>query len=158
MLDVCSLQILFNLKPMHDPIQLLYNLGSDFATAALVSSSRDLLTLTFLLPYQGPDNVSGVFALVDKTALRSTRKGRFDLTFAKVIDSENANEQRELSPQFAIMSETGELTDAILGDIGEKGKAQRHRVGLQTAVNGEAGKLLYSLVLSDQPEQRPEEG
>ncbi|UZJ52509.1 hypothetical protein CBS101457_001829 [Exobasidium rhododendri] len=154
---VTGLQILFTLKPMHDPIQLIYNLGSDFATAALVSSSRDLLTLTFLLPYQGADNVSGVFALVNKTALRSTRKGRFDLTFTKVIDTDNANEQRELSPEFAIMSETAELTDAILGDIGEKGSSQRHRVGLQSAVNSEAGKLLYSLVLSDQPQKRPEE-
>lgn len=143
---------------MHDPIQLLFNLVSDIATAALVSSSRDLLTLTFMLPYQGSENISGVFALVDKTVLRSTRHGRFDLTFAKVLDSENANEQRNLSTQFAIMSEVGELTDAILGDAGEKGNNQRHRVGLQSALNSEAGRLLYSLVLTDQPEKRPEEG
>lgn len=155
---VDGLQVEFTFVPYHDLIQLLYNFVNDIATAALVPSSLDVLTYTFLLPYQAPDNVSGVFALVDKTVLRSTRKGRFDLTFAKVIDSENANEQRNLSSQFAIMSEVGDLTDAILGDIGEKGNNQRHRVGLQSALNSPAGKQLYSLVLSDQPRKRPEDG
>jgi hypothetical protein len=145
-------------SPYHDPIHLLYNFVSDIATSAPTSSSCDTLTYTFSLPYQSPDNVSGVFALVDKTVLRSTKKGRFDLTFSKVVDSENANEQRNLSTQFAILSETGDLTDAILGDIGEKGNNQRHRVGLQSALNSTAGKLLQSLTYTDQPAKRPEEG
>jgi hypothetical protein len=146
------------LIPYHDPINLLYNLVSDLATSAPISSSRDTLTYTFCLPYQAPDNVSGVFSLIDKVVLRSTKKGRFDLTFAKVIDSDNANEQRNLSRQFAILSETGDLTDAILGEVGEKGNTQRHRVGLQSAINSNAGRLLQSLTLTDQPAKRPEEG
>lgn len=153
-----SLQVQLTFIPYHDPIHLLYNFVSDIATSSPISSSHDALTYTFMLPYLAPDNVSGVFALVNKTVLRSTRKGRFDLTFAKVIDTENANEQRSLSSQFAILSETGDLTDAILGEIGEKGSNQRHRVGLQSVLNTNAGKLLQSLVLSDQPAKRPEEG
>lgn len=118
----------------------------------------DVLSLTFVLPYENPDNISGVFAVVDKTVLRGTRHGRFDLTFSKVLEGENVNEQRNLDGRFAIMSETGELTDSILGQIGDRGASQRSRVGLQAALNGPAGKHLYSLILSDQPEARPEEG
>lgn len=149
---------MFELKPFHDPLELLYNFVWDIATASPVASSRDVITLTFMLPYLNPDNVGGVFALVDKSVLRATRKGRFDLTFAKVIDAENAAEQRSLDNRFAIMSENGELTDALLGEIGDRGANQRHKVGLQAALNGDGGHLLESLVLSDQPKARPEVG
>lgn len=154
----CSLRILFELVPYHDPIELLYNYAVETATSAPSGISGDSISLTFLLPYQTPDNISGVFAIVDKASLRASRRGRFDLSFAKVLDGEQVNEQRQLDNRFAIMSETGELTDAFLGEVGERGNAVRHRIGLQAALNSAAGKYLYSLVLSDQPERRPEEG
>jgi hypothetical protein len=155
---VDGLQILFTFAPFHDPIEFVWNQLYSMAFASTMPSMDDTIALTFQLPYQQPDNTSGVFGIANKSNLRASRQGRFDLTFAKVLDSGNVNEQRQLHERFAIMSEAGELTDVLLGEIGERGDAQRHRVGLQSALNGEAGQWLYSLILSDQPEQRPERG
>lgn len=156
---VDGLQILFRLTPFHDPFELIYAFFYNTATGSSKPVISDTISLTFLLPFQSPDNVSGVFSIADKSVLRESRQGRFDLTFAKVLDGENVNSQRQLDTRYAIMSEVGDLTDALLGEIGEKGNSQRHRVGLQAALNNnEAGKYLYSLVLSDQPEKRPETG
>lgn len=156
---VDGLQILFRLTPFHDPFELLYTFLFNSATGSSKPVISDTISLTFLLPFQSPDNISGVFSIADKSVLRESRQGRFDLTFAKVLDGENVNSQRQLDSRYAIMSEVGDLTDAFLGEIGEKGNAQRNRVGLQAALNNnEAGNYLYSLVLSDQPEKRPETG
>ncbi|PWN32121.1 DUF1682-domain-containing protein [Meira miltonrushii] len=156
---VDGLQILFRLTPFHDPFELLYTFLYNTATGSSKPVISDTISLTFLLPFQSPDNISGVFAIAEKSVLRESRQGRFDMTFAKVLDGENVNSQRQLDARYAIMSEVGDLTDAFLGDIGDKGNAQRNRVGLQAALNNsEAGNYLYSLVLSDQPEKRPETG
>lgn len=153
-----GLQIFFKLAPLHDPIELVYLLINNLVTGSSTPVMSDTLSLTFLLPYQSPDNVSGVFAIADKTVLRDSRKGRFDMTFAKVLDGDHVNEQRQLDQRYAIMSEAGELTDVLLGETGDRGNNQRQRVGLQAALNSDAGRFLYNLVLSDQPEKRPETG
>lgn len=147
----------FTLTPWHDPLALLYFAVGDIAAATTNPSARDLLTLRFALPFQGPDNVCGVFAIVAKTCLRVTRKGRFDLTFAKLADEADVA-QRGLDKAFAVLSETTDLSDTFLGAAGGVGDQQREKVGLQSAINGPAGRLLESLVLSDQPNEKPEYG
>ncbi|GAC92706.1 hypothetical protein PHSY_000261 [Pseudozyma hubeiensis SY62] len=151
-----SLQVTFDLIPRHDPMEILFAFVKDTVTAS-ITPLRDAITLTFTLPTTA-DNVSGVFALVNKGALQYTRSGRFDLTFAKVIDSDSAVTSRGLSKQWAIMSEAPELTDAFLGEPDQKGVAQRTKLGLVDLLEGKAGAFLDSLVLTDQPFKRPTKG
>lgn len=152
-----SLHVTFDLVARHDPMEILFTFAKDIALASTTSSFRDTVTLTFTLPSVA-DNVSGVFALVNKGALQHTRSGRFDLTFAKVNDSDSAVTSRGLSKQWAIMSEAAELTDGFLGEPDQKGVAQRAKLGLVDVLAGQAGNLLDSLVLTDQPAERPTNG
>jgi len=137
----------FKLKPLHDPLALLYNFAGDVIAASGTSSISDQLILHFALPYQQPDNISGVFAVVAKDALRRTRAGRFDLTFAKLADDAEAK-KRGLAENFSILSEAADLSDSLLSE----------KVGVVEVLNGPAGHLLDSLVLSDQPQEKPEDG
>ncbi|CBQ72109.1 conserved hypothetical protein [Sporisorium reilianum SRZ2] len=152
-----SLHVTFALIPRHDPMEMLFAFAKDIALASTTSSFRDTVTLTFTLPSTA-DNVSGVFALVHKGALQHTRSGRFDLTFAKVVDSDSAVTSRGLSKQWAIMSEAAELTDGFLGEPDHKGVAQRAKLGLVDLLESRAGSLLDSIVLTDQPAARPANG
>lgn len=142
-----SLHAAFRLKPLHDPLALLFHFVSDVIAAKGTSSIRDELILHFALPYQQPDNISGVFAVVAKDALRRTRAGRFDLTFAKLADDAEAK-KRGLVERLSILSEASDLTDALLSE----------KVSAVEVLNGPAGHLLDSLVLSDQPQEKPEDG
>ncbi|SPC67240.1 uncharacterized protein UHOD_02787 [Ustilago sp. UG-2017b] len=148
------LYVTFDLIAQHDPMEILYTLAKDIVLASTASSFRDTVTFTFTLPPTS-DNVSGVFALVNKGALQHTRSGRFDLTFAKVNDSDSAVTSRGLSNQWAIMSEASDLTDGFLGEPDQKGIAQRSKLGLTDVLEGQAGKFLDSLILTDQPFTRP---
>lgn len=152
-----SVHVVFDFIPRHDPMEILFAFVKDVVMATTTSSFRDTVTITFTLPPTS-DNVSGVFALVNKGALQHTRKGRFDLSFAKVIDSDTAVTSRGLSKQWAIMSEASELTDGFLGEPDQKGVAQRAKLGLVDLLDGQAGKFLDSLVLTDQPFERPTKG
>ncbi|ETS63099.1 hypothetical protein PaG_02876 [Moesziomyces aphidis] len=152
-----SLQVTFDMVPRHDPMEIVYTLLKDVVVASTSSSFRDTVTFTFTLPPTS-DNVSGVFALVNKSALQHTRSGRFDLTFAKVNDTDATVTSRGLSKQWAVMSEATDLTDGFLGEADQKGVAQRAKLGLVDLLEGQAGKLLDSLVLTDQPFSRPTNG
>ena len=152
-----SLHVTFELIPRHDPIEILFSLAKDIVLASTTSSFRDTVTFTFTLPPTS-DNVSGVFALVNKGALQQTRSGRFDLSFTKVVDSDVAVTSRGLSRQWAIMSEASELTDGFLGEPDQRGVAQRAKLGLVDLLEGQAGQFLHSLILTDQPFQRPTRG
>ncbi|SPO22082.1 uncharacterized protein UTRI_02084_B [Ustilago trichophora] len=151
-----SLHVTFDLIPRHDPMEIVFAFLKDTVLASN-TAFRDTITLTFTLPPTA-DNVSGVFALVNKGALQHTRTGRFDLTFAKVNDSDSAVTSRGLSKQWAIMSESSDLTDGFLGEPDQKGVAQRSKLGLVDLLEGQAGKFLDSLVLTDQPFTRPTRG
>ncbi|CEH18383.1 Uncharacterized conserved protein [Ceraceosorus bombacis] len=174
---VNSLHAYFELVPYHDPLALLYHFVGDIVAATVSSSARDTLSLHFALPYQSPDNVSGVdtlslhfalpyqspdnvsgvFAIISKTALRRSRAGRFDLTFTKLAgDAETS--ARKLDERFVVLSETSDLSDSLLGEQGAKGDAHRDKVGLQIAINGPAKDLLESLILTDLPHERPWNG
>lgn len=152
-----SLHVTFDLIPRHDPMEILFAFIKDTVMASSTSSFRDVITLTFTLPPTA-DNITGVFALVNKGALQATRSGRFDLTFAKVNDSDSTVTSRGLSKQWAVMSEAPELTDALLGEADQKGVAQRSKLGLVDLLAGQAGRFLDSLVLTDQPFTRPTNG
>lgn len=150
-----SLHVTFDLQPRHDPMELLYLFMKDTLVAATKSSLRDSISLTFTLPATA-DNINGVFALVNKNALQVTRSGRFDLSFTKVNEQDTAVTSRGLTKQWAIMSETSDLTDGFLGEPDQKGAAQREKVGLVEALRTQADSCLESLVLTDLSAQRPE--
>ncbi|EPQ28267.1 uncharacterized protein PFL1_04094 [Pseudozyma flocculosa PF-1] len=149
-----SLSAVFTLKPRHDPLERFTSFVFDVATASLVPSHRDLLTLTFALPTTA-DNVYGIFALVDKTALQATRSGRFDLSFTKINDGDQAVTSRGIPNRFAILTESSDLTDQYLGEPDARGQAQRQKIGVADALKTSAADLLESLVISDQPAERP---
>ncbi|CAO1636723.1 unnamed protein product [Sympodiomycopsis kandeliae] len=154
--SVESLHAHFNLTPRHDPLLHLYNILYDIAVASPISSARDTLTLSFVLPPTA-DNTSGVFAVVDKSVLQSLRSVRpFDLSFARLLDTNDSREARGLDNKWAIMSENAELTDAFLGPMGASGDERRHKIGIQTVLNSSAGNWLESLILTDLPQDRPE--
>lgn len=152
-----SLHTVFSLKPRHEPLQRIYNTVSDIVLANTVPSSRDQIVLTFTLP-QTADNVIGVFGLVDKSVLQVTRSGRFDLTFTKVVDGDQAVTSRDLSAKWAIMSESPDLTDQFLGEPESRGQNQRTKIGIPDVLATPAGDLLQSLILTDQPAERPTAG
>lgn len=151
-----SLHAHFNLTPRHDPLQYLYHFAYDVAVASTVSTVRDTLTLSFVLP-PTPDNTSGVFAIIDKSVLQSLRQVRpFDLSFARLLDTNDQREARGLDRKWAIMSENAELTDGFLGTIGSSGDERRSKIGIQTVLNSSAGNWLESLILTDLPQDRPD--
>lgn len=152
-----SLHVTFDFIPRHDPMEIFYTFLKDIVFAYTTSSFRDTITLTFTLPPTS-DNICGVFALVNKNALQHTRNGRFDLTFTKVNDSDSAVTSRGLSKQWAIMSEASDLTDGFLGEPDQKGTSQRQKLGLVDLLEGQAGRFLDSLILTDQPFTRPTKG
>lgn len=157
-----SMHAHFSLTPRHDPLFYLYHFISDIALATPLSSARDTLTLTFQLPTPpaaaaAGSDVFGVFAIVDKRCLQSLRSARpFDLSFARLLESNDERERRGLSQQWAVMSENAELTDGYLGEVGQKGDARRNKVGIQTVLNSAAGEGLESLILTDVPQHRPD--
>ncbi|CAO1614116.1 unnamed protein product [Parajaminaea phylloscopi] len=152
-----SMHAHFHLTPRHDPLLHVYHTLYDVALATPVSSVRDTLTLTFQLP-PTTDNTSGVFAIVDKSVLQSLRTVRpFDLSFARLLDANDDREQRGLDRKWAIMSENAELTDGFLGETGSRGDERRAKIGIQRVINSDAGNYLESLILTDLPQDRPEE-
>lgn len=155
--NVERLQAELEFYPYHDLALLLVQLPlAQFGAPS--KEFRSQLSVTLTLPPTA-DNVSGVFGVVNKTYLRTTRAGRYDLSFAKLLDAPDASTSRGLDNQWAILSETGELTDSWLGAPGEHGASVRSKLGIQQVLNTpEAEKLVQSIVITDQPRTRPTKG
>ena len=146
------------LQPRHD---VLMHVGSflydALALPATPFSVSDHVTLTFRLPRNERTPI-GTFAVIDKHDLQRVRAGRYDLSFAKVADGENASGARALDERFAIAAENGNVVDKWLGESGQRGDEQRKRLGLVDALNGPGGRFVVSLVCTDQPSERPQNG
>lgn len=152
----------FQFTPLHDPLYMITSSMIDnfIPGGSAGSYERDFLSLSFNLS-QTADNISGVFAIIDKSALRQTKTAaRFDLTFGKLIEAPNAASQRKLDEKWAILTESNDLTDMFLGEINDKGAQQREKVGIQKLLdpNNPCSKWLESIVITDQPLQRPTTG
>lgn len=155
---VSTLHATLSLRPRHDPllwtVQHLYDI---FALPAVPWCGPDRLTLTLTLP-STPRINGATFAIIDKTELRAMRHDRFDMKFARVLDSENASELRGLDARFAIASESGDATDRWLGDMGPRGDKQRARLGVAERLHGPGGRFFVSLLYTDQPAREPTSG
>jgi len=136
-------------------MELFYNFIQDIVQASISSRSQDVLTLNFNLPTSA--SPLGIFAITTKSSLRTFRKSRFDLTFAKVNDSDDVNSARGLGKEWCIMSEVSETTDQLLGEVGPRGEEKRQRIGIQRLLNEDGGKILRSLCFTDVWEGKPEE-
>lgn len=155
--NVERLQADITFYPYHDALLLLAQLPLS-QMGQKTEEYRSRLDVVLTLPPTS-DNVLGVFGLINKTSLRVTRAGRYDLTFAKLLDAENASTTRGLDNQWAILSETGELTDSWLGQPGERGQATRDKLGIQQVLNTpQALHALEALVVTDQPRSKPTKG
>lgn len=80
----------------------------------------------------------------------------FDLSFARLLDTNDQREARGLDRKWAIMSENAELTDGLLGSTNAAGDERRAKIGIQAVLNSSAGNWLESLILTDLPQDRPE--
>ena len=145
------------LAPRHDLLQLIGTFLYDALVLPAVPLLRgDSVTLFFRLA--SPRVHGGTLAVIDKQVLQHVRRGRFDLSFARVADVPNASSARSLDERFAIASESGNITDRWLGEVGARGDAQRARTGLVDALNGAGGRFVESLVFTDQPHVQPAHG
>ena len=155
---VATLHATLSLRPRHDPllwiVQSLYDI---LALPAVPWCGPDRLTLTLTLP-SSPRINGATFAIIDKRELRSMRHDRFDMKFARVLDSEKASEMRGLDERFAIASESGDATDRWLGEIGTRGDNQRARLGVAERLHGPGGRFFVSLLYTDQPRREPSSG
>lgn len=143
------------LRPWHDILYVLVSLLYDLlALPAVPWFGPETITLHMALP-SSPRVNGGTFAIIDKTELVPARHGRYDMLFAKVVDTENASRARGLDERFAIATESGDITDKWLGEVGPRGDAQRAKLGLTDTLNSSAGHLVVSLLFSDQPRVQP---
>ncbi|WRT67341.1 uncharacterized protein IL334_004311 [Kwoniella shivajii] len=86
----------------------------------------------------------GVWAVVDKSALRETREKRWDLTFPRLTDSSS------LPITHALFTEHVEITDLLL---------KTPNIGISEVINDqEAASLLKYLLISDVTDVRPSKG
>ncbi|KAL4399107.1 endoplasmic reticulum calcium ion homeostasis protein [Malassezia pachydermatis] len=152
---VDTLHATVSLRPWQDPLRILVSMLYDMLMLpARPWLASDNVTLTFTLP-KAPRVNGGVFALISKYKLREVRYDRYDMLFARVADAANASASRDLDERFAIASESGNITDRWLGEVGQRGDDQRRALGITEALNGPAGLFLESLVFTDQPHVRP---
>lgn len=144
------------LRPWHDILYICVSLLYDvLALPAVPWFGPETVTVQMALP-SSPRVNGGTFAIIDKTELVPARHGRYDMLFAKVLDAENASRARGLDERFAIATESGDITDKWLGEVGPRGDAQRAKLGLIDTLNSNAGRLLVSLLFTDQPRLQPE--
>ncbi|ESK96001.1 duf1682 family protein [Moniliophthora roreri MCA 2997] len=134
--NIASLHVTFTLRPLHDLLQVIFNVGRTFVD--LEYKHRDNLELDFKL---FPEALSHdfVWAVVAKNELRSVKSDRWDLTFTRT--SENPS----LPPQYSVMSEFADVTDNIirnptLSNVLKDPRIQPH---------------FRSLSVTDQPRERP---
>lgn len=152
-----AMEVLFDFYPRHDIIQSVFWPLWDLALGSTVPSRRDLITVRFMMPTS--TNPLGVFALVNKSDLRSTRSGRYDLGFTQLRI--NAVEQRGLNENWALMNEAADMTDTILGPVVGSDKPRRDGIlpGLQELLSlPEVRDSLASVSVTDLPFLKPEDG
>lgn len=143
------------LRPWHDLLSIFVSVLYDLLALPPVPwLAQETVTVQMILPSSPPVH-GGTFALIDKTELPRVLHDRFDLLFARVLDTEDASRSRGLNERFAIASESGDITDKWLGEVGPRGDAQRSKLGITHTLNSDAGRLLVSLVFTDQPRVQP---
>ncbi|GAA5917622.1 hypothetical protein JCM6882_001992 [Rhodosporidiobolus microsporus] len=129
----------------YDVLAKLYNLIRGFADQGY-DAGTDKITLDFKLsPSQGTPGAKFCFAVVRREILRRIRDDRWDLrTFT------TTSEFPSLSPQFIALTESGDVTNAMLKDVD---------TGLLDALKEGSEGLEYfeSLVVSDMPAEEPNE-
>ncbi|KAK0537884.1 hypothetical protein OC842_001484 [Tilletia horrida] len=152
-----ALEVLFEFFPRHDIIQALFWPAWDLGVGSTTPSKRDVITMRFVLPPS--PNPLGVFALVNKSDLRLTRSGRYDLGFTQL--RMNAIEQRGLDTNWVLMNEAADMTDSILGPVIGSNKPRQDGIlpGLQTFLSlPEVRDSLESVTVTDLPFNKPEAG
>ncbi|KAK0554224.1 hypothetical protein OC846_000933 [Tilletia horrida] len=160
---VRQMEVLFDYFPRHDLIQTIFWPLFDLIAGSAVPSKRDLITVRFVLPSKagkdGQNPPISVFALVNKSDLRSTRSGRYDLSFTQL--RLNAVEQRGLDENWVLMNEAADMTDQVLGPVVGNNKPRQDGIlpGLQALLAlPELRDSLASFTVTDMPFNKPEDG
>ncbi|KAF9534308.1 hypothetical protein CPB83DRAFT_844026 [Crepidotus variabilis] len=138
--NIVSLHTVFTLRPRHDLVQYLFQVGKTLID--LNYRPVDDLQLDFKLsPGAVADNF--VFAVVAKDELPTAKTDRWDLTFTKT--SENPS----LPPNLSVMSEFADITENILQkSLGTFNLAQ-------VLQDPKIVPYFRSLSITDQPRERP---
>jgi len=136
-----ALHTVFTLLPRQDIFQLIFEYA--WTLVQLDYKPQDEILLDFKLR---PSSAPGfVWGLVVKDEMRPLRGTRWDLTFTRT--SENA----AVHPTLSVMSEYADLTETIIGSP--------HTAAFFKHLKDPAVLALFrSLIITDQPEARPETG
>ncbi|KAF4574585.1 hypothetical protein EYR40_005670 [Pleurotus pulmonarius] len=133
---VTSLHTIFTLRPRHDLLQMLYQIG--WGLVEVQTTYPDDLQLDFKLN-DGTLESGFVWAVVKKDELRTIRDARWDLTFTKTT------ENPALPAQFSIMAEQADITETIL----------KTTTLVQLLKDPAILPYFRSLTITDQPRERP---
>lgn len=139
---VSSLHTTFTLRPRHDLLQWVYQIGRGLVELDYKVTDTVELDFTFSPTAASSAVPDCVWAVIAKDEMRSIRSRRWDLTFTKT------NDQPSLPPALTVMSEFADVTTNLLKPLGT--------VDL-TQVLSDPAVLQYfrSISITDQPRARP---
>ncbi|KAI0068852.1 DUF1682-domain-containing protein [Artomyces pyxidatus] len=135
---VASLHTIFTLRPRHDLLQYIYQVGWTLIDLNYAPKDEILLDFTLHSSTAIPDFV---WALVVKGELLSIKKDRWDLTFTRT------NELPALPSYVMVMSEYADVTDGILKIAGPL---------IEALKDPKVQPYFRSLSITDQPRTRPD--
>ncbi|WVQ98909.1 hypothetical protein IAU59_006040 [Kwoniella sp. CBS 9459] len=143
--NVLSLHATVSLLPIHDLPSLVIHFVKSIIEPTYDGSEGLVFDLTLGRGEYGLQGEgAGVWAVVDKGALRQTRDARWDLTFPKL------NESAALPNTHVLFTEHSDVTDALL---------KTPNVGIaETLADPAAARVLKYLLISDVSATRPSKG
>ncbi|KAG9036489.1 hypothetical protein FRB95_008787 [Tulasnella sp. JGI-2019a] len=139
---VAYLHTIIAFWPSHDLVQVVYETVNSIID--LSYSPKDTVTLDFQL--SGPPSPGFVFGIISKLHMKNLRKERFDLMYFTKSSTNTA-----LPAAVTLMSESADISDLIL-------KSTAGTALLAKIADPVVGKYLRSLIISDQPTERPTKG
>ncbi|KZT39598.1 DUF1682-domain-containing protein [Sistotremastrum suecicum HHB10207 ss-3] len=142
---VKTLHSTFEMRPLHDLLQLIVNFG--WGLYFFDYKSEDVLQLDFHLQPSVGGPSSWVWAIVNKNYLNQSRQERWDLSFTKTSDHPS------LPITLTVMTEAADVTDALFKSISSSNTQAKN---LLTAISDPAVQpYFHSLIITDQPGERP---
>lgn len=143
--NLISLHTTITLWPIHDVMTFLVHIGKALFEPTYDSSESLVFEATLGRGENGQQGEGpGVWAVVDKNAMRETRKKRWDLTFPRMQDN------AAVPVTHAMFTEHAEVNDLLF---------KTPNVGLTDLLyNDTAASVLKYLLITDQPAREPIKG
>ncbi|KAK4684873.1 PAT complex subunit CCDC47, partial [Tremellales sp. Uapishka_1] len=143
--NVLSLHTTISLLPLHDLAGLVVHLAKSVIDPTYDGSENILFDVTLGKGESGLQGEGvGVWAVVDKSAMRETKEKRWDLTFPRLVES------AAVPITHAVFSEHSEATDALL---------KTANIGItELLADAPTASVLKYLLVTDVSARRPQKG